>query len=472
MQPGDPILILLALAAIAGLVGLVTRLQVPAFVALLLAALAVGIGAAWLGRPVPATGGTTVPYSIAATLQSIRTGLGGTLGGIAFLLGLGALLGSLLAGSGGAAVLADRLGTVFGPARTGVALLVLGVLVGLATWFAVGLVLLAPILLAVAARPGSVPVRILLPVLAALSITHGLLPPHPGPVVAMDALGVDAGRVLLWGGIVGAPVLLLTGPLLARGLAPRVALTPAALTPAATVAEDGTPTEVRRLPGVPATLLAILLPVALMLTSTLSELVLGAGHPFSRAAAVAGHPTVALLVAVGWSLWALGHRTGCGLGAVRRRAEAGLAAVGGTMLVVGAGGAFAQVLRDAGVADALGRVGTRLHLPPLVYGWLLAVFVRVATGSATVAITTAAGLLVPVLAGHPDINDHQRALLVVALGSGSLCLSHLNDGGFWIVKDCLGLTVGQTLRTWTVCETLIGVLGLAFSAVCFHLVAG
>lgn len=288
----------------------------------------------------------------------------------------------------------------------------------------------------------------------------------------MDALGVDAGRVLLWGGIVGAPVLLLTGPLLARWLAPRVALTPAAPTPAATVAEDATPAEARRLPGVTATLLAILLPVALMLTSTLCELVLGAGHPFSRSAAVAGHPTVALLVAVGWSLWALGYRTGCGPGAVRGRAEAGLTAVGGTLLVVGAGGAFAQVLRDAGVADALGRVGTRLHLPPLVYGWLLAVFVRVATGSATVAITTAAGLLVPVLAGHPDINDHQRALLVVALGSGSLCLSHLNDGGFWIVKDCLGLTVGQTLRTWTVCETLIGVLGLAFSAACFHLVAG
>ena len=461
MNPGDFRLILLAVAAIGGLVVLVTRVRLNAFVALLGAALAVGLGASLMGVPTP-----DGPYTIGATLESIQSGLGGTLGGIASILGLGALLGGLLAGSGAAAVLATGLENLFGPRRIAWALLLLGVLVGLATWFAVGIVLLTPILLTVASRPGAQPLRILLPVLAALSITHGLLPPHPGPVVAHAALGVDAGLVLLWGTVVGVPTLLLTGPLLARWLQPRVTLTPA-LPPASPTAD----TSGHRPPGPVSTLVTILLPVGLMLGATLTGLLLGPEHPTARVAAVLGHPTVAMLLAVIWALWALGIRSARDLPTLQRWTESGLGGVGTTLLVVGAGGAFARVLRDAGVADALGRAGGLLHLPPLLYGWLLAVFVRVATGSATVSITTAAGLLVPVLAAHPAMTPHQKALIVVALGSGSLCLSHLNDGGFWIVKDCLGLTVGQTLRTWTVCETLIGLLGLVLSWACFQCLA-
>jgi len=147
-----------------------------------------------------------------------------------------------------------------------------------------------------------------------------------------------------------------------------------------------------------------------------------------------------------------------------------VAAVGMTILVVGGGGGFARVLRDTGVADAIGRCGEHLHLSPLLYGWLVSAFIRVATGSATVAITTASGLLLPVLALHPELTASHTALIVVAVGCGSLFLSHLNDAGFWIVKDCLGLTVTQTLKTWTACETIVGLIGMVFALICYQLI--
>jgi GntP family gluconate:H+ symporter len=183
-------------------------------------------------------------------------------------------------------------------------------------------------------------------------------------------------------------------------------------------------------------------------------------HDARAALAFAGHPVTALAVAVLVALVVFGRAAKFPRAELLAFTEQSVAAIGMTLLVVCAGGGFARVLRESGVANALGALAGELHLPPLVYGWLLAAFVRVATGSATVAITTAAGLLAPVLAANPEIN---RELLVLSLGFGSLVLSHLNDGGFWIVKDCLGLSVGQTLRTWTITETIIGVAGLGFT---------
>jgi GntP family gluconate:H+ symporter len=219
------------------------------------------------------------------------------------------------------------------------------------------------------------------------------------------------------------------------------------------------------------TLAAVLLPVALMLAATLAELTLPADSRARAATAFAGNPTVALLAAVLFAGWALGTRCGYTGRQILKLTEESIAAVGMTLLVVGGGGGFARVLRDAGVAEAIGRAGTSLHLSPLVYGWLLSAFVRVATGSATVAITTASGLLVPVLAAHPELGPNQVALVIVAIGCGSLILSHLNDSGFWIVKDLLGLSVPQTLRAWTTCETIIGVVGMLLSLLAYRLVA-
>jgi len=226
-----------------------------------------------------------------------------------------------------------------------------------------------------------------------------------------------------------------------------------------------------RAPEFGLTLFSILLPVLLMLLATLGELTLPPGNRLRITAAFIGNPTMALLVSVLFGAWSLGTRCGFHRGQILKFTEDCVSAMGMTVLIVGGGGGFARVLRDAGVADAIGRAGEAAHLPPLLYGWLLSAFVRVATGSATVAITTASALLVPVLLHHPELTPHQIALIIVAIGCGSLFLSHLNDSGFWIVKDFLGLSVPQTLRTWTACETIVGVAGMLLSLLAFALLS-
>ena len=464
MTPHDWKLIALALAAIGVLVLLITRLKLNAFIALVIASLIVGGGAVWLGREVKDATGQLVPYSLPGVLKSLQDGLAATLGSIAAILGLGTMLGKLLAESGGADVLAKRFAALFGPKRIQWCIIVLALAVGLATWFAVGLVLLLPILLTLTRETKQPFLHLAIPLLATLSVMHGLMPPHPGPVVAVEALHASMGLVLFWGFVVSVPTILIAGPLFARWAVKHV---PAEAPPVASAPQ----TDSRlRSPGFSLTLFSILLPVLLMLLATVTELVLPKGHAIRDAAGFIGHPTIALLGSVVFCLWSLGVRCGHTPAQLLKFTEQSVAAVGMTILVVGGGGAFARVLRDSGVADSLGQLGAQWQLSPLLYGWLMAVFIRVATGSATVAITTASGLLVPVLAAHPELGPSHVALIIVAMGCGSLFLSHLNDGGFWIVKDSLGLNVPQMLKTWTVCETIIGVVGMLVAWLCYHFV--
>lgn len=464
MNPHEWKLIILALAAIGVLVLLVTRLKINAFISLIIAALLVGGGAVLLGQPVKNASGQLVPYSLLGIAKSLQDGLGATLGGIAAVLGLGTMLGKLLAESGGAEVLAKRFAAIFGPQRIQWCIIVLALAVGLATWFAVGLVLLLPILLTLTRETGQPFLRLAIPLFACLSVMHGLMPPHPGPVVAVEALNANMGLVLFWGFVVGLPSALVAGPLFAKWAVKHV---PANAPP---MPETSQMNPHLRFPGFWLTLFSILLPVLLMLIATLAELLLPKGHTVRETASFIGNPTIALLGSTVFCLWSLGVRCGHSPGQLLKFTEQSVAAVGMTILVVGGGGAFARVLRDSGVADAIGKFGDQLHLSPLLYGWLIAVFIRVATGSATVAITTASGLLVPIIAQHPELSQTHIALIIVAMGCGSLFLSHLNDGGFWIVKDCLGLDMPQTLKTWTVCETIVGVFGMLLALLCFHLV--
>ena len=457
-------LIALALAAIGVLVLLITRLKVNAFISLIIASLIVGGGAVLLHQQVKDASGKLVFYTLSGVAKSLQDGLGATLGGIAAVLGLGTMLGKLLAESGGAEVLAKRFAAFFGPGRIQWCIIVLALAVGLATWFAVGLVLLLPILLTLTRETKQPFLHLAIPLLACLSVMHGLMPPHPGPVVAVEALQGSMGLVLFWGFVVSIPTILVAGPLFAKWAVKHV---PAEAPPAITVPQ----TDPRlRHPGFWLTLGSILLPVLLMLIATVAELTLPKGHAVREAAGFIGHPTIALLGSVVFCLWSLGTHCGHSPAQLLKFTEQSIAAVGMTILVVGGGGAFARVLRDSGVAESIGKFGDQLQLSPLLYGWLIAVFIRVATGSATVAITTASGLLVPVLALHPELTPSHIALIIVAMGCGSLFLSHLNDGGFWIVKDCLGLSLPQTLRTWTVCETIIGVVGMLFALLCYHFV--
>ncbi|QOV89747.1 GntT/GntP/DsdX family permease [Humisphaera borealis] len=447
-------LIAVAAAGIGVLVLLVTRLKFNAFAALLVAALLVGIGS---GKPA------------LVIVKAFQEGLGATLGGTAAVIALGAVLGRLLGESRGAEVLAERLTQTFGPQRIVWCLMTLALVVGLATWFTVGLLLILPILQTLARESKRPSGQLALPILACLSVMHGLMPPHPGPIVAIDALHARTGMVLLWGFVLGLPVCLLCGPVLARFVGRELdspdggaAVSPpvTAGTSAPQPARQQLPERLTRRPGFGLTLVSILLPVFLMLLATVAGLLPDTGSSWRASAEFIGHPTVALLIAVLFSMWSLGTRCGFGRGELLKFSEESIAAVAMAILVVGGGGGFARVLRDAGVADAVGSLAGSLHVPPLVYGWLVAAFIRVATGSATVAITAGSALLAPVLAANPGTNVE---LAVIALAFGSLFLSHLNDGGFWVVKECLGLSVRQTLRTWSVMETLVGVAGLGLT---------
>jgi gluconate:H+ symporter, GntP family len=428
-------LLLLALVAIAVLVVLVTWRKLNAFLALFVAALMVGIG------------GGMEPL---AALKAFQDGIGATLGGIAAVIALGAIVGKLLAESGGAQVVAERFSRFFGPSRAIACIVALSIVVGMLTWFTVGLLLLLPIVVSLTHETKRPFLLLVLPLVAFLSVMHGLTPPHPGPVVAIDALGARIGIVLALAFAAGIPAAAIAGIWYSRWVVKRVPVAPPAIAAAETTA--------RLRPGVGATVFVVALPIVLMLLATVGELAYPPGHRVRLVLAFAGHPVVALTLAVFAALWIFGRACRFTRTQMLEFTEQSVAAIGVTLLVVAGGGGFARVLREAGVASALGTLAENVQLPPLLYGWLLAAFVRVATGSATVAITTAAGLIAPMLATRPEIN---RELLVISLGFGSIFLSHLNDGGFWIVKDCLGLTVGQTLRTWTVVETILGVVGLA-----------
>jgi len=464
MNPHDLHLIFLALAAIGVLVLLVTWLKINAFVSLIIASLLVGGGAVLMAQPADGAGGKAAAYTMLGVTKSVQDGVGATLGGIAAVLALGTMLGKLLAESGGAEVLAKRFAAFFGPKRIQWCIIALALAVGLTTWFAVGLVLLLPILLTLTRETKQPFLLLALPLLSCLSVMHGLMPPHPGPVVAVETLRANMGLVLFWGFIVGLPTAMVAGPLFARWAVKRVEAFPADL-----AKPDATDPTLRR-PGFGLTLFSIMLPVLLMLLGTLAELTLPKGHAWRDVATFIGNPTMALMVSVVFCLWSLGTHCGYPKARLLKFTETSVASIGMTVLVVGGGGGFARVLRDSGVADAIGRLGEQFHLSPLLYGWLISAFIRVATGSATVAITTASGLLVPILALHPELTQAHTALIIVAVGCGSLFLSHLNDAGFWIVKDCLGLTVAQTFKTWTVCETIIGLVGMLFAWLCYHLV--
>lgn len=439
-------LLVLAIAAIAVLVALVTWRKLNAFLALFVASMIVGLGSG---------------MAPLAALQAFQSGMGATLGGILAVIALGAMLGRMLAESGGAQVLAERLSRFFGPAHAVWCVVVLALIVGMLTWFTVGLFLLLPVVISLTHQTKRPFLMLALPLLAFLSVMHGLTPPHPGAVVAIHALGASNGKVLALAFLVGIPAAWIAGPLFARWVVRRVPVAaPVAVGGAnpASLPSAAPPPAVSR-PGAAATAFVIGLPVVLMLLATVGELLFPAGHRMRMVLESIGHPVIALSLAMAAAFWIFGRACRFTRGQMLGFTEQSVAAIGVTLLIVAGGGGFARVLREAGVADAMGTVAGMLHLPPLVYAWVLAAFIRIATGSATVAITTASGLLAPVLAVHPDVS---RELLVLSLGFGSLILSHLNDGGFWIVKDTMGMTVGQTLRTWTVVETLLAVAGLGF----------
>ncbi|WP_405977300.1 gluconate:H+ symporter [Streptomyces sp. NBC_00158] len=426
------------LAGIAVIVLLITRLKMHAFLALTIGSLALG---SFAGAP------------LNKTIASFTAGLGATVAGVGVLIALGAVLGRLLADSGGADEIVD---TILARARGRAmpwAMVLIASVIGLPLFFEVGIVLLIPVVLLVARRGGYSLMRIGVPALAGLSVMHGLVPPHPGPLVAVDALHANLGVTLALGVLVAIPTVIIAGPLFSRYAARWVDVrAPEPVAPERPSAEPA------HRPRFGATVFTVLLPVALMLVKALVDIVVDdPADTVQKVADVVGSPLIALLSAVLVGMFTLGRAAGFTRERLSSTVEKSLAPIAGILLIVGAGGGFKQTLIDAGVGQMVLDVSRDWSVPALLLAWLIAVAIRLATGSATVATISAAGLVAPLAAG---MSTTETALLVLAIGAGSLFFSHVNDAGFWLVKEYFGMSVGQTLKTWSVMETIISVTGL------------
>jgi len=383
---------------------------------------------------------------------SFSSGLGSTVASVGVLIALGAIIGKLLIESGGADQIVDTLVAKSRPALIPWAMALAAFIIGIPLFFEVGVVLLIPIVMIVARRVKLPVVLIGIPALAGLSALHGLIPPHPGPLLAIDALNANLGMTLGFGLIVAIPVVAISGPLLARPMARWV---PRAAPDKVLGASERDPDAPR--PSFGAALSIVLLPVVLMLLATIMETT---GHKDSGLGKVLtwiGTPLQALLITSIVAIFVLG------LGQHRSRSEvsdlvsASFGPIAGILLIVGAGGGFKQTLVDSGVGDVVAKWIEGASISALLAGWLVAVLIRVSTGSATVATITAAGIMAPLAA---DLSTTHDALLVLAIGAGSVFLSHVNDAGFWLVKEYFGMTVGETFKTWSLMECVVSVTGL------------
>ncbi|MFD3532605.1 gluconate:H+ symporter [Streptomyces sp. NPDC058664] len=428
------------LAGIAVIVLLITKFKLHAFLALTIGSLALG---AFAGAP------------LADTIKSFTTGLGATVAGVGVLIALGAILGKLLADSGGADQIVDTILAKAGGRAMPWAMVLIASVIGLPLFFEVGIVLLIPVVLMVAKRGNYSLMRIGIPALAGLSVMHGLIPPHPGPLVAIDAVGANLGVTLALGLVVAIPTVIIAGPLFSRYAARWVDI------PAPEHMIPTRPSEdLEKRPGFGVTVATVLLPVVLMLVKALVDIVVDdPENGVQKVTDVIGSPLIALLAAVIVALFTLGRAAGFTKERLSSTVEKSLAPIAGVLLIVGAGGGFKQTLIDIGVGQMILDFSKNWSIPALLLAWLIAVAIRLATGSATVATISAAGLVAPLAAG---MSTGETALLVLAIGAGSLFFSHVNDAGFWLVKEYFGMNVGQTIKTWSVMETIISVVGIVF----------
>ncbi|HUB00751.1 MAG TPA: gluconate:H+ symporter [Terracidiphilus sp.] len=432
-----------ALVAVVGLIVLIAVFKLNPFITLFLASLALAIAAG-------------MPFS--AGIHSFEAGLGGTLGHIAVIVALGTMMGKMMAESGGADQIAYTLIRLFGEKRIAWAMMVIGLIVGLPCFFEVGFVLLIPIAFTVARRTGKSLVLVALPLVAGLSVVHGLVPPHPAAMLAATIFHADVGRMIFYALLIGIPTAMLAGPVYATLIAPHIEL-PAENPMAAEFVDHGAE---RSLPGFRLTVLTILLPVFLMLAGSWADSISAKGNMLNEILQFFGNDDMALLIGALVSFFTLGSMRGFTRDTILRFSQECLAPTATITLLVGAGGGFGRVLQDSGVSRAIVGVALQSHIPLLLLAWLLAALMRLATGSATVAMTTAAGIVAPIALhnGYPH-----PELLAIATGAGSLIFSHVNDGGFWLVKEYLNMSVPQTIRSWSICETIISVVALGLTVV-------
>nr|WP_088327184.1 gluconate permease GntP [Bacillus cereus] len=390
--------------------------------------------------------------NVTKIVAAYETGVGSVLGHLVGILALGTILGKMMSDSGAGMQVADFFIRFFGVKKLPWAMLFAGFVIGIPVFFEVGIVILLPLVISIRKTTKQNILLIALPVIAGLSIVHGLVPPHPGAMTAIGIYNANLGKVLLYSLLIALPTAIIAGPIFAKWVHKRVIPeNEPELIRVTTVSTD--------LPSRKASFFIILLPVVLMILSVVAPYI-SLPKKMTEFFVFIGSPVIALLISCFAAFYLLGIRQGINKKMIKKLTDESLLPVGSIILIIGAGGGFKQILIESGVGTAIAQMAEHISLSPIVLAFMVAGLIRIATGSATVALTTAAGIVSPVIQHMSGVN---LELLVIATGAGSLMFSHVNDAGFWLVKEYLGLTVKETFKTWTVLETLLSFIAFGFA---------
>ncbi|MBE7143288.1 gluconate permease GntP [Bacillus paranthracis] len=385
-------------------------------------------------------------------VTAYESGVGSVLGHLVGILALGTILGKMMSDSGAGMQVADFFIRFFGVKKLPWAMLFAGFVIGIPVFFEVGIVILLPLVISIRKTTKQNILLIALPVIAGLSIVHGLVPPHPGAMTAIGIYNANLGKVLLYSLLIALPAAIIAGPIFAKWVHKRVIPeNEPELIRVTTVSID--------LPSRKVSFFIILLPVVLMILSVVAPYI-SLPKKMTEFFVFIGSPVIALLISCFAAFYLLGMRQGINKKMIKKLTDESLLPVGSIILIIGAGGGFKQILIESGVGTAIAQMAEHISLSPIVLAFMVAGLIRIATGSATVALTTAAGIVSPVIQHMSGVN---LELLVIATGAGSLMFSHVNDAGFWLVKEYLGLTVKETFKTWTVLETLLSFIAFGFA---------
>jgi len=430
-----------AIAGIALLLYLIVKIKLHAFVALLIGSIVIGVGAG-------------MPYE--GVLDSLSKGIGNTLASIAVVVGLGAMFGRMLEVSGGAKVLADSLIHRFGEKNAQWSLMGVGFIIAIPVFFDVAFIILISLIYGLTNSTKKPIVSYALPLLAGLAVTHAFIPPTPGPIAVAGILGADLGWVMVFGIIIGLPSAIIAGPIYAKYISRRV---PGAVPSYMDISHEDNKNHKRELPKILHIIILIAIPLGLIIANTISGIVIENDNSVKRILSFIGNPMVALLITTILCFWILGVKSGYNAQEIQDIATKALEPAGIIILVTCAGGVLKQILIDSGIGNMFAKYLITSNLPPLLLAFITAVIIRITQGSATVAMLTASGLIASIL-GDLNYSDQMLALLVISIAAGATCFSHVNDSGFWLVNRYLGLSVPDTLKTWSVTTGLIGMVSI------------
>jgi GntP family gluconate:H+ symporter len=442
----DTRLLLACALGLASIIVLISALKIAPFLSILIGTFVAGF---------------TASLPLEAVASAFSKGAGALLGDIGIIIALGAMLGALMAESGAADRLVSTILKRSTPRTLPWLMALVAIIIGLPLFFEVGLVMMVPIIFVMARRSKQPILRIAIPALAGMTTLHALLPPHPGPLIAVSALHADLGLTMLLGAIVAIPAVVLAGPLYGIWLSRRMHVEePEDMGKLFSMQLDATGNE--NTPGFGISLLTILLPVFMMLGRTVAKLGLRPDTLLFNTLDFLGEPLVALGLTVIFAIVALGWSRGMQRERVSGILRKSLPPIAALLLTIGAGGGLKQTLVVAGISTTVGKIAVGSHMPLILLAWLIAVALRQATGSATVATTTTAGIVAPVVAG---LSATHNSLLALAIGAGSVFFCHVNDAGFWMIREYFGLQLKQTVLVWSVLQSIVSVTGLVLTLV-------